>query len=544
MSDRKYIFLLLLILIIGFLLRVTMINWGLPSENLALSTYNPDEQNSYHTLEKWNPKQLKFPAGQVLHWGNLHLFVLAASLGIGKITGYVHTGNRDFYINNLKQADRLYITGRLISVIFGTASIIIVYLIGNLLLKNKISGILLSVILAFLPVHIINSIYVRPDIMMMFFCLLVIYFSLKIIEDDKKIYYILNGIFLGFAIATKYSAGSYILLPVLVHFIRYNSKIKYLLILYTVSLLSFIVGCPYIFDIVSFKAAIKHLISLSSGIWYSEFGHIPGWWRYFTWYLPSGIGILLLLTSICGFILMIFNYREKNNLLILIAGVIVFIFTAHSRFQAVWHTLPVIPFIVIYAGYFLYFLYTQKNYILKISGRILVVFILCYTSIYSFANVNLFIQENTRKQASDWIIKNISEKSKIAIAKSFFWTPPVLRQYNPPYKVLMGVDPVKYGVDEGVIGLKDIIKQTDYIVLTEYEYRSYIHPELKKFFPEQSKIIEEIFYGRKFKKIIEFDKQAEFLGIKFKKKYPPLDWLIPNPKIIIFKKNQEICLKN
>jgi len=542
--NKFNIIVLSLIVTFAFLIRLSGINFGLPSENLALSTYNPDEQNTYHTIEKWKPSELKFPAGQVLHWGNLHLMGVVSSLAIAKIAGYIKTGNRDFFINNLKEADRLYIVGRMVSVILGTLSVLAIYFLAVKIFNSSSAGLFCAYILAILPMHVVNSFYVRPDVMMMFFLLLTMYFSIEIVNANRASSYIYCGLFLGLSAATKYSAGSYVLMPILAHFLRREYSIglkeriinKNLILCSLVAFLAFIIGCPYaIVDVYSFIAAIRHGISLAGGSWHEEFGHIPAAWRYITWYLPYGMGIPFVIFSAAGFLLLALK-KKRELLLITISGALIFFITTRSRFQAVWHTFPVIPFFVLSSGYFVYSLWNAKKRIIRILSVGVLFFVFAYSLIYSLAVLNLYRAKNTRKEASEWIEKNISYGSKIAIARSYFWTPGILRQYNPPYKLLMGGDPVHSSVGEAVLGLEKILSEAEYVVLTEYEYRSFLHPKLEKYFPKQAKIIKDIFSETRFKKIAELDKEAKFLWFTFKRNYPPSDWLIPNPEIVIFKK--------
>ena len=533
---KKYFFIITLTLI-SFFLRITIIHFGLPSKNLALSTYNPDEQNNYHTIEKWDPKRFYFPSGQVLHWGNLQLFLLVGSLGIAKLIGYVKFGDRMFYINNLKETDKLYIVGRLISIIFGSLSVLIMILFSKNLYGDSFS-IFSGLILTFLPMHFVNSIYVRPDVMMMFFCTVILFFSLKILSSNERINYILAGIFCGLGIATKYSCGSYIFVPILADIVK-NRRLflhKNLFIFIFFTIISFVIGCPYVvLEPKSFYAAMRHLISLSRGVFIDEFGFIPAFWRYLSWFLPYGFSPLLFLVSLFGLGLFCFIKDEKSKF-ILFSFLIVFFLTTRSKFQALWHCFPVVPFFVIFSANGLNFLWNIDVKFPKFLSKIFVILVILTTIVYTLAYYNLYRQKNVREEASEWILENIPKGSKIAIARSYFWTPPVLRQYNPPYKVLMGGDPIKSSVQEGVLGLKNLLDETEYIVLTEYEFRWAMHPKLQKYFPEHKKILDEIFYSGKFVKLAEFDKEAKFLFLKFKKNYPPGDWLIPNPKIIIFKK--------
>jgi len=533
---KKYILFVLLTLI-GFFIRVSLIQFGLPSKNLALSTYNPDEQNNYHTLEKWNIKKFYFPSGQVLHWGNLQLFFLAGSLGMAKLFGYVKFRNREFYINNLKEADKLYIVGRLISIFFGSLSIFMLILFAKNLYGDSFAF-FSGVILTILPMHVINSIYVRPDIIMMFFCIMILFFSLQILDCNEKINYILAGIFCGLGIAAKYSCGSYVFLPIIADIVK-NKKIvfhKNIFIFIICTIISFIVGCPYvILEPKSFYAAMKHLIGLSQGVFIEELGFVPAFWRYLTWFLPYGFGFLLFLVSLFGFILLCIK-KDKKSRFIIISFLIVFFLTTRPKFQSLWHTFPVVPFFVIFAAEGLNFLWSLKTKFLKILSKTAVILIILSSLVYTLGYWRLYKEKNVREEASEWIEKNIPKGARVAIARSYFWTPPVLRQYNPPYKVLMGADSVKSSVQEGVLGLKNLLDETEYVVLTEYEFRWALHPKLQKYFSKHKKILDEIFYSGKFIKLAEFDKEAKFLVFKFKKNYPPGDWLIPNPRIIIFKK--------
>jgi len=219
-----------------------------------------------------------------------------------------------------------------------------------------------------------------------------------------------------------------------------------------------------------------------------------------------------------------------------------------TKNQMVCYTFPVIPFFIIFAARIIaksaeISQVAPKSFLgslCKFGALCGIIFIFGYATIYSLANLNLYRRKNIREETSVWIEKNIPKGSKVTIARSYFWTPGILRQYNPPYKLLMGGDPVHSSVGEAVLGLEKILPETEYIILTEFEYRNFIHPKLEKYSPEQTKILKEIMSSDKFKKIAEFDKQASAniggLWFTFKKNYPPSDWLIPNPKIIVFKK--------
>ncbi|MCS7232070.1 MAG: glycosyltransferase [Elusimicrobiota bacterium] len=541
---------ILLCIILGFWLRTSCINFGLPSKNLALTTYNPDEPIVFWSIEKWEPKKLNFHPYGGFFWGGFHLYVTAGGLAIGKILGYVKFGNRDFYINNLKEADKLYKTGRFILIIFGSISAVVIFLILKECYSDKLALIGMF-LLSVLPAHVFNSVYIRPDVLMMFFGLLSMYFSVKIIKEDETKYYLLSAVFVGVSAATKYSGGIFLICPVLAHFLVNKKFIKkvvdyrlYLVLLFFV--ISFLFVSPYVIldfnktqD--SFLRYIKHNLSMAKGAMnfdqYILYG--KGVISYFGYYLKYGLGKVMILCCLLGIVLMCINTIVKKNkfdLYFLISGLIVLAVISNTKTQALWYIFPFVPFAVVYSIRGLELLYYHKKIILKFLSVFIIVILVSYTFIYTIAYWKLYKHKNVREEASEWILKNIPLRSKIAIARSYFWTPPVLRQYNPPYEVLMGADPVSSSVQEGVLGLEKLLDETEYVVLTEYEYRWAVHPKLRKYFSKHAEIIDRIFNSGEFVKLAEFDKQAKFLWFTFKKNYPPGDWLIPNPKIVVYKK--------
>lgn len=530
-NSQKII--LVIILSFGFVLRVLPIKWGLPSRNLALSTYHPDEQISFHSLEQMNPKKLDFYPRQALDWGSFYIYFLGTTLKISEIFGLVKVANRAYYIQHLHETDRLYIIGRLISIFSGTLSIGILFMIIKNAFNDTTLALLGSGILGIVPIHLINSFYVRPDIFMVFFGLCAVYFSLKIIEFGKTRYYIFAAIFAGISTASKYIGGIFIFLPIIAHIIHYKNifPVKNIFRLFLGFILTFIIACPYSLH----PVFISHLAYLINQARIGNIMEQAGWIRYLTVFLPYGLGWLLFISALLGTVLLIFKNKTQKELFILLSGIIIYIMISLPKWQMTLHTLPIIPFLSIYTGYFLITLIRWKKPILSIAGKLIVISVLFYTTVYSLSYLNLFLGKNVREEASDWIEKNIPKTATVGIARSWFWTPPILRQYYPPYKLLMGGD-VDSFLERAVLGLKEIAKHADYIVLTEFEYRQYLHPKLKKYFPQQAKILEEIFSGKNFIKIAEFDKEAKFLLFRFKKNYPPNDWLIPNPRIIVFKK--------
>ncbi len=100
------------------------------------------------------------------------------------------------------------LTSRILSVIFGSLSIIVVYLLSNMLF-NKRAGLLAAFLLAVSAFHITWTASYQ-DQTMMFFVLLAAYFFIKAYKTEKKIS-LASALFLGIAELIKIITGVFIL---------------------------------------------------------------------------------------------------------------------------------------------------------------------------------------------------------------------------------------------------------------------------------------------------------------------------------------------
>src|SRR3989344_2246048 len=114
-------------------------------------------------------------------------------------------------------------SARFLSVLFGSLSIIVLYLITKLLYDKKIA-LISSILLTFSPFHISMSL-AEMDVAMAFFVLLSLFFFVKSLKEKNEKLLILCYIFLGIAILVKQIAITFI--PVLIiSYIYYKLKSK------------------------------------------------------------------------------------------------------------------------------------------------------------------------------------------------------------------------------------------------------------------------------------------------------------------------------
>lgn len=542
--------LIILILILGgaFYLRVTGIRWGLPTKNLALTTYHPDEAAMLYTFEEIKQNKTIFlPLKVFFDWGPFYFYMVGAALGISYLFGIISIASREFLISHLAEADKLYIIARLVTVFAGVLNVYLIYLIGKKLF-NKNTGLLAALLMAILPAHVIGSHYAKADVPVCLWITLTLYFSVMILTKGDLKFYIFSGLFLAIAVATKPNGGVAIFAILTAHIfriIRNSSKnffcnlfSKNIFLTFVVFLISFSLVNPFYFlffnKFTEWFLGIFHAIAGTPCLWDVGWG-TPSWQRYITSILNYGLGPTLLVFFFIGILVSFYkSIITKNNAdgFLLVTAILTYILISKPKLQLVMYALPITPFVALLTSRTLVYNCENQTKIKKLIFIFLTLILLANTFIYTFAYINLLKQKDVREDASEWISRNIPKTAVVGISKSYYWTPPIIRQYNPPYKVLVGGG-IQSHTDESIRGLKKVIPDADYIVLSDFEYREFLR--LPNYCPEENKILTEIM-NEKYQEIAKFEKSPSAFGITFKKKWPPWDWMYPNPTIIVLKR--------
>ncbi|MCD6218863.1 hypothetical protein J7K43_00585, partial [Candidatus Calescamantes bacterium] len=349
----------------------------------------------------------------------------------------------------------------------------------------------------------------------------------------------------GLATATKYNGVWAILFPFLFHFtglkrveIKKGLRDKKLLLIPLFFFIGFFIGCPYsILAFSEFKAGIFHQMNRFILVQHGDIGN--PFLYHILYSLRYGMGTPLLLFSFIS-IMWVIAKRDRINILFLIWVISYYIFIAiffKSKFAR--HMLPILPFLSILVSGFFLSLLEERRKLLRLTGCILSFGIILYTFLYTFAYDTLYTREDPRTQASQWIEKNIPPHTRIGVLwKPYFYTPPIINmEYWVEGETEYNKDnPEKYNQYE-IIVLKDSsMKETqrktpDFIVLSEYEYRDALRfPEI---FSKEKKLLN--FIQRNYTLIEKFENLPSIGKLKFRKGFPPHDWLYPYPAILIYK---------
>jgi hypothetical protein len=193
--------LLAVILVLGAIVRLDGINFGLPY------VYDIDEQNFVSLTITMlrnhdpNPHWFGHPGTTLLY---LMCALYGAMYGAGRVSG-LFAGPSSFEAAYLHDVSPFYLAARLLIVALGLISIVLTYRIGEKLF-GKAAGILAAAFLAFSPLHVEYSQHIRSDMVMTVFVLAAFWFSLRIVESGSLRDYLYAGVSIGLATDSKYPA--------------------------------------------------------------------------------------------------------------------------------------------------------------------------------------------------------------------------------------------------------------------------------------------------------------------------------------------------
>ncbi|MEM4346987.1 MAG: glycosyltransferase family 39 protein [Candidatus Altiarchaeota archaeon] len=483
---------IIVICIISFLLNVIGIWWGTPYK------WHPDEVTIYvlTMAKQMDPNPHNFISGS-LHKYTVGLALLPYYLKL-KLTGELDkiplTLKPPYTNEQFKLMTNALLISRAISVVMGALIVLFVYLIAREV-YNKRSAIISSILLAFTMSFVNFSHFATVDISTTFWIILSMLFIIKLIKKQDMGYYLLSGLFIGFAISTKYTAGLMILLFFISHLlfkekISLNSLInKQFSLGFSMIFIGFLIGTPFaIIDFSNFKKDVITAITdvqLYKGIR----NPYPGYISHIV-NLINGMGLPLFLVSIIALtytalkLIRIEDNSYKYTLLFFLFIVLFYLIVGKWNFAPMRYTVPLLPFIAILNGKFFYDMLKFKK---KITIFVLA-FIIPYSFCYTISADILFINDS-RYLATEWIERNIDKNSTIEL---YYYNP------NIPENITVFQPKNNGSIEDFISGLES--RKSDYIILSSLYYERYLVDT--NAFPERTKYFSDLINERKNYRIV------------------------------------------
>jgi len=403
MMNKKY--LLFLIIFISFVLRFVGINWQLPY------LYQTEEYKTVNYTLKMaatkslNPKFFEYPS--------LYMYFMFFVYGLlfigGKILGF-YSSAEDFAIKFFNDPTVVYIVGRFFSALFGSLVVVATYFLGKML-YNKRVGVISAVMLGFLPIWIVYSHFIKPE---MFSNLLVVLFAIFLykyfLTDDNKFFYI-SCVLLGLATSSRYlslPAGIMIFI-VLVYKDRKFFLKNTFWVGVVVIILSFLIGTPY--SLIDYKTFVKDIIGIIKG---PELGLkrniLRGVLTTIHNYLYMGNKTIVIgLICFLGTIYSLCKPTVKKSMLLSVVFIF-FVINSTHYFPAWGFLFTAFPFYIVLGAKFVDEITNKTRF--AVYGFCFLMLVPLYESI----SVDIsFCLKDTRTQALEWIEKNIPYREKILI---------------------------------------------------------------------------------------------------------------------------------
>jgi hypothetical protein len=458
---------LALLLVVTFLLRLWGIKQGLPySYNVDEATHFVPRAVAFFTHDL-NPHYfLNPPAFSYL----LHIVLELWFGGSDAVTRAYAT-----------DPTGVYIVARVVVAVLGTGAVWLTYLAAARFFNRNV-GLLAAAILglAFLPIF--YSHLALNDVPTLAPVGLSLYGVAGVLRRGRLRDYVIAGVGVGLAAATKYTGGI-TLLCLVAAFVcdgtggAFWTAARRCAVGLLVALLAFLIANPYaILDFSAFKSGVSSQASLAAGQDPVKLGTTAGGGTaYYLWTLTWGIGWVPTLTAVGGAVLLLAR-RRLAMALVLVPGPIAFIIFMgnQQRFFGRW-LMPIFPILAILAAYgaveLVRWLARSHRVPALVGGCLVAVLLLAQSLVTVLHNDAALSRPDTRNLTRAWMVRNVPPGAKVVIepvvsdnwgtdvGMSLPWTPTGDRWYRYP----------TWLTDVGTNGNPLPAGQRRYVVVDQYE---------------------------------------------------------------------------
>ena len=449
-----------IILLLSLFLNIVGITWGLPDR------WNVDE--SVASVLKMAYDKKITPENDITH-PTFYYFFLIVFLGffilLLKLTGYplylAASSSAVSWVNFASSdpflASSLYIIARMLSAILGVATVFTVYLIAKKIYSKKV-GLFSALILALSIGFIVDSHYAKSSSLVGLLSVLTVYFCIRAVYNGKfRRDFLIASFLAGLSLATKFNGGILILPLITTYLYNYTSNypfthksiiyfLKHLKTLVNSKIVISAIGIYILGFFIGFPGFFLNFTKYHSGLRFYEK-------HYFIGYLSPGLRALDFLKSagsyfyrlidIYGISLFLIVFagliavsKDKNQGKKIILSLVIPYFLIISSIQITKQPIAkyiilIVPFLAIFGGLFLNKLTESR----RVPNGIKYLFFLLVL-FFSFRHIayteNIFLKNDIRYIATEWIDKNIPYGASIEIFSELDWyfSSRLLRKYN------------------------------------------------------------------------------------------------------------------
>lgn len=427
MGFYKIIFILILVLI-GFILRLLGIGYGLPELS------HPDEARVILDTLSMGHRMSLLPErpDYALLYRYLLLFIFGLYFLVGKLIG-IFKDTLDFALRFMINPAQVYLIARTLSVIFGTAISVASYFIGKKIFKKEEIGLVAMVFSLFEFQLLQHSQWAIYPIALCFFSLPAFYYIFKLMEKPTKRHFFLSGLFCGLAISIQNQAIFIIPSLILSYFLTFIShkkeiKPKEFIKLVTSSLLFLLffslLGNFYWFFI--FEKSLAKTLELM-GVTRVGFSSIApynyNFFSMFWWFIKELIrqdrilGVFLVL----GLFYSIYRHTKFDLVFLTFTFFYLWIISSWG-FRILHDMISILPIACLFASRFL--VETTERFIKNKYYYVILSCIIVFPLIRDSFKADIRkLHKDTRQIAATWIEQHIPADSKIGIDWAIYSVP-------------------------------------------------------------------------------------------------------------------------
>jgi Dolichyl-phosphate-mannose-protein mannosyltransferase len=402
---------LAVLLLLTFLLRLWGIKQGLPY------SYNVDEATHFvpravaffgHDL---NPRYfLNPPAYSYL----LHI-VLELWFGSSDAVSRAYASD----------PTSVFVVARVVAAVLGTVAVWLTYLAGARFFNRNV-GLMAAAMfgLAFLPIF--YSHLALNDVPTLAPVALSLYGTACVMRRGRWRDYMITGVGIGLAAATKYTGGI-TLLCFAAAFVsdgaggQFWVAARRFAAALGVALLAFVIANPYsVLDYSSFHAGVTQQASLAAGLDPVKLGTRPGSGSsYYLWTFTWGLGWGATLGAIGGALLLLARRRWALAMVLIPAPIAFVIFMGHQqRYFGRW-LMPVFPIVAILGAFaaveLIRWLIRTRRVPAPLAAGLVSVLVLAQGFIAAVHDDAVLSRPDTRNLARAWMVANVPAGSKVVI---------------------------------------------------------------------------------------------------------------------------------
>ena len=443
MTQRNYI--LIFILLLAASSRFYGINWGTDPKTETFHRFHPDETTVVNAAGNFAMKGERTN----IPYGKIPVYTLGIT---ARIAGAI-TSTTPFDITDNSSTAFTHSIARSISALLGTLTVWIVFAIGNRLGGFWV-GIGSALLLAFSPTHIQQSHFYTVDITFTFWASLALLLILRL-PSESRLSYALCGTVCGLAAGTRL-IGILLAIPfILIHFIQsrdgspifqketkrdFTAQFKIglkaicqplFLGIATLTAATFtLLGEPDLLlntqnvttsrDVFLFSGAVKVATGEMVQIWtLYDYTTLP-YVHYFTHQIPQSMGWPAALAGFIGIILA-FWYRPIPTLILLSWIIPYLIMVGGLHAKPIRYALPLLPALAILGAWVCVALGNKISRPQWASALPLILICLS-TTFLGFAQMHIYMANDSRFDATNWIASNIPKNDTVLVERGGFPT--------------------------------------------------------------------------------------------------------------------------